>query len=219
VCSEPLSLHARAILFDSDGVLVDSNDDGDRAWSRWAGEHGLAPEDVLDGVHGRRSKETVARFLPEAQRADGVALIDELEISTAGATRPVPGAAELLRSLPGAGWAVVTSASPALLRARFAGARLPQPPVLVTGDDVREGKPAPDGYLRAAAELGVPIADCVVFEDSAAGIAAGRAAGAAHVVGVGEGALATDADPVVRDLRDIRWDGRTLDIPAGSQLH
>jgi mannitol-1-/sugar-/sorbitol-6-phosphatase len=211
-------LAARALLFDSDGVLVDSAVDGERAWTQWARDNGLAPEAVLEGVHGRRSKDTVGLHLPESGRAAGLALIEQLEIAGSAATRPIAGAVDLLRSLPVARWAVVTSASEDLLRARFAGAGLPAPPVLVNGDDVVNGKPAPDGYLRAAAELRVPIAECVVFEDSPAGIRAGRDAGVGRVIGVGERALTTHTAPVVRDLRGIRWDGNVVDIPADSLL-
>lgn len=213
-----MQLHARALLFDSDGVLVDSAVEGERAWTQWAHDNGLAPEVVLDGVHGRRSKDTVGMHLPESGRAAGLALIEQLEISGSAATRAIPGAVELLRSLPAGGWAVVTSASEELLRARFAGAGLPAPPVLVNGDDVANGKPAPDGYLRAAAALRVPIAECVVFEDSPAGIRAGHDAGAGYVIGVGERALGTDTAPVVRDLRGIHWDGTALGLPADSLL-
>jgi mannitol-1-/sugar-/sorbitol-6-phosphatase len=213
-----MKIEVRALLFDSDGVLVDSNADGDQAWRQWAGEYGIGADAVLDGVHGRRSKDTVSRFLSERERAAGLALIEKIEISGAGATRAIPGANELVRAVPNTRWAVVTSASEALLRARFAGAGLPVPGVVITGDDVQNGKPAPDGYLLAAAKLGVPIASCIVFEDSPAGVAAGRAAGAGHVVGVGERALDTDAQPVVRDLRGIGWDAQALHIPAEALL-
>jgi mannitol-1-/sugar-/sorbitol-6-phosphatase len=213
-----MKIEVRALLFDSDGVLVDSNADGDQAWRQWAGEYGIGAGAVLDGVHGRRSKDTVSRFLSERERAAGLALIEKIEISGAGATRAIPGANELVRAVPNTRWAVVTSASEALLRARFAGAGLPVPDVVITGDDVQNGKPAPDGYLLAAAKLGVPISSCIVFEDSPAGVAAGRAAGAGHVVGVGERALDTDAQPVVRDLRGIGWDAQALHIPAEALL-
>ncbi len=213
-----MKLEARALLFDSDGVLVDSNADGDQAWRQWAGEYGIGVDAVLDGVHGRRSMDTVSGFLPEPERAAGLALIEKIEISGAGATRAIPGADELVRAVPNTQWAVVTSASQALLRARFAGAGLPVPDSVITGDDVQTGKPAPDGYLLAAARLDVPISACVVFEDSPAGVAAGRSAGAGYVVGVGQRALDTDAQPVVRDLRGIRWDGQSVHIPAEALL-
>jgi sugar-phosphatase len=206
------------LLFDCDGVLVDSAADDERAWTQWAAEHGLSTPDVLVGIHGRRSQETVALFLPEDQRATGLARIDELEIEGAGATRPIPGAPELLGALPAHGWAVVTSAAPILLRARLRGAGVPIGPVLVTADDVSRGKPAPDGYLRAADLLGQPISACVVFEDSPTGVASARSAGAAAVIGVGERALPTDADVVVADLRGVNWDGVALLIDDASLL-
>jgi sugar-phosphatase len=113
---------------------------------------------------------------------------------------------------------VVTSASPALLHARLTGAGLRIPPVVITAVDVEHGKPAPDGYLQAARRLGVPIAECVVFEDSPTGVSAGLAAGAGHVIGVGQRAVGTGAGPIVRDLRDSQWDGRILQLPAQSLL-
>jgi sugar-phosphatase len=124
----------------------------------------------------------------------------------------------LLRSLPGPVWAVVTSGVAVLARARLAAAALPEPTILVTADDVAAGKPAPDGYLAAAGALGLPAAQTVVLEDSAAGVAAARAAGVGAVVGVGARALATDAAPVVADLTGIRWHAGVLSIPAGSIL-
>ena len=206
-----IEIACRAVLFDCDGVLVDSKDSGNRSWSRWATEHSLDPAVVLRGVHGRRSAETVALFLPEAARAAGVAAIDGLEIDDAGGTNPIAGAPELLAALPG-NFAVVTSATRPLLQARIGAAGLTLPPVVVTAEDVHHGKPAPDGYLLAAERLGVAIGDCVVVEDSLTGIRAGRAANAGFVLGVGAEAVASDADQVVTDLRAYTWTGAGLAI-------
>lgn len=213
-----MRIDGQGLLFDCDGVLVDSAAEDERAWAQWAVERGLAADDVLAGVHGRRSRETVARYLPEDQRAAGLARIDDLQLEAASASRPIPGAPELLSALPPDGWAIVTSATLMLLRARLRGAGVPIGPVLVTADDVERGKPAPDGYLRAAELLRQPIADCVVFEDSPNGVAAGRSAGAGAVIGVGERALLTDADVVVADLRGVSWDGRTVLVDDASLL-
>jgi sugar-phosphatase len=172
---------------DCDGVLVDAATDDERSWSQWAGEHGLAAQDVLRRIRGRRSRETVAAFLPEDQRAAGLARIDQLEIDGADATRPIRGAPELLGGLPLIGWAVVTSATPVLLRARLRGAGVPIGPVLVTAEDVDRGKPAPDGYLKAAELVGQSISACVVFEDSPTGVAAGRSAGAKRAASPAQG--------------------------------
>jgi sugar-phosphatase len=210
-------LPCRAVLFDNDGVLVDSVASGERGWRRWAVEFGLDPAQVLAGVHGRRSKDTVALHLPAEQREKALQRIDELEVADAGNTTAIPGAQALVAGLPG-NWAVVTSAAGPLLRARLMAAGLPQPPVAVTAGDVQAGKPSPEGYLRAAAELDVAISDCIVIEDSPTGIRAGRSAGAGHVVGVGTSALGTDAKPVIRDLRGLRWVDGALQIPGKSQL-
>jgi sugar-phosphatase len=210
-------LPALGVLFDCDGVLVDSVASGQRGWSQWAREYGLDPALVLEGVHGRRSADTVALHLPAGQRQVALQRIDAIELADAENTSAVPGAADLIASLSD-NWAVVTSAAPALVRARLAAAGLPLPRVLVTAADVKKGKPAPDCYLLAAAGLGLAPVDCIVIEDSSTGIRAGRDAGAGHVVGVGPSALATDAAPVVRDLRGLRWEGVGLQIPASARL-
>ena len=199
------------VLFDCDGVLVDSTEASEEAWTTWAHHYGLSPAAVLAGIHGRRSVETVADHLPEEQRAEATARIDGLEVATADRTRPIPGAAALLRSIPPTSYAVVTSAPRELCRARLAAAGVPAPPVLVTSEDVMRGKPAPDCYLLGAARMGVAPAACVVVEDSHNGIAAARAAGVGFVVGVGESADARDVDAVVPDLTAVGWrDGRLL---------
>lgn len=205
------------VLFDSDGVLVDSTASGEAAWTEWARRYDLEPSRVLRGVHGRRSADTVRRFLPPARFDSALRAIEDIEIAAAAGTAGIAGAAQLLARLP-SNWAVVTSASPALATTRLRAAGLPLPPVLVTAADVAAGKPAPDGYLEAARRLLLPISDCVVLEDSANGVQAGHAAGAGRVVGVGERALATEAGIVVRDLTGIRWEHDSLAIPAGSLL-
>lgn len=209
--ADGFEIRCRAVLFDSDGVLVDSKDSGTKAWVRWAEQYGLDPDAVLDNMHGRRSIDTVSGFLPEADRAAGAAAIEELEIADAGPTKPIPGAADLLPTLAG-NWAVITSATEPLLRARFAAAGLELPEVVVTSADVSAGKPAPDGYLLAAERLGVPIGDCVVVEDSLNGIEAGHAAGAGSILGIGHDALESDAETVVLDLRACSWSGTGLRI-------
>ncbi|WP_378732171.1 HAD-IA family hydrolase [Nocardia brasiliensis] len=188
-----------AVLFDCDGVLVDSVDSGERSWRRWAHEYGLDPTEVLRGIHGRRSADTVRLFLPADAQEAGLARIEDIEISEAVDTAALPGVHQLLNRMT-ADWAIVTSASPALLQARLRAAGIPPPPVTITAADVSVGKPAPDGYLLAAHKLGSPIEHCVVFEDSVTGVAAGIAAGPRRVVGVGAQALDTPADIVVRDL-------------------
>jgi len=195
----------RAALFDSDGVLVDSRRAAETAWSRWAERHGLDPQAVLDGMHGRRSRDTVAQHLDADAVEQATAEIDGYELDSAAQTAEIPGAAALLRSIPDPARAVVSSASRALLSARLSAAGVPLPATLISGELVGKGKPAPDPYLIAAEALRVPITECVIFEDSENGIRAGRAAGAAAVIGVGEAALGQGCDAVIPELTAARW--------------
>jgi len=198
----PRDLPAEAVLFDCDGVLVDSDASVVAAWSRWSRDLGLDPDEVVPQVHGRRAADTVEALVAAPERAAARERIDRYELDAAAEVTAVPGAAALTAALPAGRWAVVTSGTRALATARLAAAGVPAPAVVVTADDVQAGKPAPDGYRLAAGRLGVDVARCVVVEDAASGVAAARAAGVAAVVGVGERALATDADVVVRDLRE-----------------
>ncbi len=212
-----LVLPCRGLLFDSDGVLVDSDSSVLFSWSRWARRHRLDPELVLGLVHGRRSADTVALLVAQGERAGALAMIDRFEVEDAATVTPCAGAGELLATLPHAAWAVVTSAVRPLAVARLSAAGLPRPSVLVTADDVADGKPAPEGYLRAAALLGVPVEECLVLEDSDAGVAAGRAAGA-RVLGVSGRALGTDADLVVNDLSGLHFDGTAVHVAPDTVL-
>ena len=165
-------------------------------------------------VHGRRSADTVALLVDDpAERGAALGRIDCLEIEAAGLTTALPGALDLLTSLPHGSWAVVTSGVTALARARLGAAGLPVPPVLIAADDVARGKPAPDGYLAAAEKLGLDPAEAVVFEDSVAGARAGAAAGA-YVIGVGPRGLATEARVVVPDLSGVTWQDGVLHLTA-----
>ncbi len=215
--SRGVTLPARGLLFDNDGVLVDSDAAVTTSWSRWATEQGLDPAGVVAVVHGRRSADTVADLVPGARRVEATALIDRYELEDAETVPAVPGAADLLASLPAEVWAVVTSGTPALATARLTAAGLPLPEAMVTGPDVTAGKPHPECYRLGARALGLRPEETVVLEDSPAGVAAGRAAGA-RVVGIGERALAAGADVVVRDLTGLRWADGVLSVPAGAVL-
>lgn len=198
-------LMCRALLFDMDGVLIDSTAHVDRVWRRWAEERDVDPDAVLAIAHGRRTEEVLASVAPHLATAEEVALLEGRDEQDHAGIGPVPGAASLLGSLPAGRYAVVTSAPTHLARARFADVGLPDPPALVSGDDVAQGKPAPEGYLAGAALLGVAPADCVVFEDAPPGIEAGDAAGM-RVVGVATTYKGNDlrgAHAVVRDLSDV----------------
>ncbi|HEY8302516.1 MAG TPA: HAD-IA family hydrolase [Jatrophihabitans sp.] len=201
-------LPAAAILFDCDGVLVDSDASVYSAWRRWALAQELDPDEVSDVVHGRRAADTVAALLPPERRAGAELLINAYEVDDAGAVTAIAGAAELVAAVPC--WAVVTSGRRELAIARLRAAGLPVPPVLVTAEDVRHGKPHPEGYLAGARGLGIDPADTIVVEDAAAGIAAARAAGVGAVVGIGRPGLDTDA--WTADLTGLRWTGSGLTV-------
>ncbi|AQU70232.1 HAD-IA family hydrolase [Streptomyces niveus] len=213
-----LDIPCEGLLFDNDGVLVDSDHGVDQSWSQWARDRSLLPEQVTAMVHGRRSADTVALLVTDPkERPAALAAIDRLEVEAAATTTALPGALSFLESLPRDRWAVVTSGVTVLAQARLAAAGLPTPPVLITADDVSHGKPAPAGYRTAAEKLGFAPARTVVFEDSTAGAKAGAAAGAT-VIGVGRRALATDATVVVRDLRGLTWHDGVLTLAAADLL-
>ncbi len=193
----PFRLPVDAVIFDCDGVLVDSDAAVVGAWRDWAVAWGLDPEHVLSSIHGRPARESVALLLPPAERAEATADIDDRELRQAGIVCAIPGAADLIASLPADRWAVVTSATLALYRARLVKTGLPEPVILVTADDILRGKPDPEGYRQALDRLRVTADRAVVFEDTPAGIAAALAAGVGFVVGVGPRAVGSAASVVV----------------------
>lgn len=171
------------LLFDVDGVLLDSTAAYIRVWRRWADVRGLDPELVVSLTHGRRAIDTVREVAPHIDYVDERTLFKGLfEVELPNITS-MPGAAELLARLPAGGWGCVTSAGRNWVAARFDDAGLPLPGALVTAEDVDRGKPDPACYLLGAQRLDRPPADCWVVEDAAAGIQAGHAAGM-QVVGL-----------------------------------
>jgi HAD superfamily hydrolase (TIGR01509 family) len=172
----------RAVLFDMDGTLVDSDAAVERAWHTWAREYGVDPDKVLATAHGRPSEPTVREARPDLDDtavARAAARQLDLQYTDLDDVREVPGARDLLRMLDvlGLPWAIVTSADRRLTTVRLDAAGLPTPDTLVTSEDIAEGKPSPEGYLKAAAALGVDPAACLVVEDSEPGLAAGYGAG------------------------------------------
>ncbi|WP_238439593.1 HAD-IA family hydrolase [Microbacterium sp. JZ31] len=200
-----ITLEARAVLLDMDGTLVDSTSVVERLWLEWTEKQGLDPDAVLALIHGRQAKDSMAVLLPERPVEINIAEAREMlarETAETEGVVEIPGAAVLLRALADAPHALVTSADLELARARMTAAGMSVPRVAVTADDVTASKPDPEGFLLAARKLGVEPADCVVFEDSHAGIQAGRAAGM-RVIGVGEAAAAHDPTHALRDLRQV----------------
>ena len=167
-----------AVLFDLDGVLVDSTPSVERVWREWANLHGLDVADILAVAHGRRTAETISLVAPHLDAAAEAKRLETREIEDTAAVLPIEGAAALLETLPSERWAVVTSGTRALAHARLRACGLPIPQTFVGAEDVQRGKPDPECYLRGARLLGVRPDRCVVVEDAPSGVAAGRAAGA-----------------------------------------
>lgn len=170
-------ISCQAVIFDLDGVLVDSTASVEHAWRVWAELRRLSVNDILAVTYGRRSIETMRLVAPHLATDREAEALNLLQARDTSRDVPVSGAQALLAALPSQGWAIVTSGSSILAHACLQAVGLPVPLVLVTGEDVTQGKPDPQGYLKAAARLGVPPEHCLVFEDAPVGIAAGQAAG------------------------------------------
>ena len=160
-----------------DGVLVNSGNAVERVWRKWAIAHNLDPAYVVEHAHGRRSAETLRVVAPELEASQENLKVEQMEIEDKEGVVAVPGAIELLSSLPQDRFTIVTSATPALAVARLQHVGIPVPDRFITADDVVNGKPSPEPYLKGAALLGLAPEDCLVFEDTPAGIQAAKAAG------------------------------------------
>lgn len=201
------SIRCRGVLFDLDGVLVDSTPAVARVWAGWAREHGFDPDKTVREAHGKPSIATIRELLPHANHEEENREVERREIADVEGVIPLPGAIELLRALQIEQWAIVTSCTRPLAWVRIEAAGLPKPKYLVTSTDVRNGKPDPEPYLKGAQVLGVSASDCVVLEDAPAGIRAGKAAGA-RVVALRTTASdpeleAAGADWIVRDCNEL----------------
>ena len=175
------AIRCSAILFDMDGVLIDSTPAVARVWSRWALAHGFDPETVVHRAHGRPSRTTIRELMPgvtdiDIDREDRE--VEQMEIEDLDGMVLLPGARQLLNALPPDRWTIATSCTRSLAEVRLRAAGLPIPKTMVTSSDVKIGKPDPEPYLKAAAKLGFAASDCIVVEDAPAGVIAGKAAGA-----------------------------------------
>ncbi|MEN0021829.1 HAD-IA family hydrolase [Microbacterium sp. LWO14-1.2] len=196
---------ARAVLLDMDGTLVDSTAVVERLWLAWAEPHGLDPATVLSVVHGRQGHQSMAIMLPERDHAVNLLENERMlatEASDVDGVVEIRGAGDLLRALAEVPHAIVTSANVPLMNARMGEAGLTVPQLVVTAESVSASKPDPEGFLLGAKLLGVDPADCVVFEDSGAGIQAAHAAGM-RVIGIGAHAAAHAPEYQVADLTQV----------------
>jgi mannitol-1-/sugar-/sorbitol-6-phosphatase len=175
------SLPCHGVLFDLDGVLVDSTPAVARVWAWWARQHGFDADKVVREAHGKPSIATIRELLPNADHDAENREVERREIEDVEGVIPLPGAVELLRAISLEKWAIVTSCTRRLAEVRIAAAGLPKPKHMVTSTDIRNGKPDPEPYLKGAQILSAASPECVVIEDAPAGIRAGKAAGA-HVV-------------------------------------
>jgi sugar-phosphatase len=200
-----LNLTCKAVLFDMDGTLVDSGAVVERAWGRWAARHGIPLETVLSFSHGRPTIATMEHFLPARDHTGELQEMDGYEETQLEGILAVPGATQVVNALQNHSWAIVTSAWRKLAEARVLAAGLPLPKVIVPVDEIRNGKPHPEGFLQAAGRLGVAPKDCLVFEDTRPGIEAGMSAGM-QVVGLLTTVSAQQLNhhPLIRDFRDVR---------------
>ncbi len=173
-----IAIRCSALLFDLDGVLIDSTPAVSRVWYRWAVEHGLVPETVVRMAHGRPSRSTIRELLPNADIDHEDREVERREIVDLDGVVLLPGARELLNILPPERWTIATSCTRPLAEVRLRAAGLPIPKTMITSSDVKIGKPDPEPYLKASAKLGFAASDCIVVEDVPAGIRAGKAAGA-----------------------------------------
>jgi sugar-phosphatase len=195
-----------AILFDLDGVLVDSTRAVDREWRDWARRKGVDGDAVMAIAHGVRTIEVIRRVAPHLEAEAEVLELESREANHQEGVSVMPGAVALVGSIPEGRWGVVTSGTRLLASARLRFCGLPVPKVLVTADDVEHGKPHPEPYLKGAEKLGFKPDDCLVIEDAPAGIRAGRAAGM-KVVGITSTYAASklgEADAVVAGLAQIQ---------------
>jgi mannitol-1-/sugar-/sorbitol-6-phosphatase len=201
-------IHCLGVLFDLDGVLVDSTPAVARCWTKWSLRHGFVAEDVVRIAHGRPSIATMRELLPNADHEAANDEMERWEIEDLDGVVPLPGAMQLLQSLPMETWAIVTSCTRPLAEVRIRAAGLPMPRHLVTAADVRKGKPDPEPYIKGATGLGLAPQDCVVMEDAPAGIRAGKSA-QASVIAVrttvpDEELSAAGADWIVKNLDSVR---------------
>lgn len=201
-----------AVLFDMDGVLVDSTPAVARVWTSWALEHGFDPDEVVRKAHGRPSLATIIELLPHGDHHAENREVERLEIEDIADVVALPGALGLLQAIPEARWTIVTSATRRLAEVRLRAAGLPVPMHLVTASDLQRGKPFPDPYLKGAEILGIAPADCIVAEDAASGVRSGKGAGARvlalRTTSTDAELLSAGADWIANDLSALHFEPR-----------
>ena len=203
-----LTFACSAILFDLDGVFVDSTSAVDLEWRLWAREHDIDEEKVIAIAHGVRTLEVIRAVAPHLDAEAEVRRLESREADHQEGVAVMPGAADLVRGIPDGRWCVVTSGTRPLATARLKWAGVPVPAVMVTADDVKNGKPHPEPYLKGAERLGFSPSECLVIEDAPAGIESAHAGGM-KVIGMASTFVAerlAAANAVVTSLGQIQVD-------------
>ena len=218
-----MKIECRGVLFDLDGVLVDSTPAVARVWTQWANKHGFVPEEVVRRAHGRPSITTIRELLPHADHEAENREVERGEIEDVEGVVPLPGALEILQAVPQNRWAIATSCTRRLAEVRIRAAGLPLPKHMITSNDVQRGKPDPEPYIKAAKILGFASADCIVIEDAPAGIRAGKASGA-RVLALRTTApdpelTQSGADWIANDLASLRLNSSSDRDQLGLILH
>jgi sugar-phosphatase len=214
-----LIVECKGLLFDMDGVLISSIGAVNRCWRRWAEHYAVPNADKFVVRHGTRAFEILMELRPDftpEQAAEGLRLIEDMEIEDVSDLKVLPGVRELLGSLPPERWTIVTSATRRLMVGRMKAAGLPQPEKLIAGDDVVHGKPHPEPYMTGAKLLGFSSAECIVVEDAPSGVGSGKAAGS-RVLGVlgthsAKDLFAAGADWVTESLVDVKAVNNAADL-------
>ena len=200
-------IRCSAVLFDMDGVLIDSTPAVARVWRWWAERHGFDPEVVTRQAHGRPNSETMRELLPNGDYAAETRAVEQRELEDVADVVALPGAAEILRALPKERWTIVTSATRQLAEVRLRAAGLPLPQAMVTASELNRGKPHPEAYQKGAAALRTAPSECLVIEDAPSGVHSGKAAGA-QVLALcttisGDELLAAGADWLAENLASL----------------
>jgi sugar-phosphatase len=210
------TVSTQALLFDMDGVLINSIPAVERVWSRWAAERGFNVHEVLRHAHGRPSIATLRDLLPDADHEAENRIIEQAEIDDVEGIVPLPGVKELLAALPHDRWAIVTSCTRPLAEVRIRAAGLPTPELFITANEIMHGKPNAEPYLKGAAGLGFSPEQCIVVEDALAGIASGKNAGARVIAFTTTASIddlvAAGPDWLLKDCSAIRLDGSKPDL-------
>jgi sugar-phosphatase len=204
--SEVVRVETKGLLFDMDGVLISSIGSVVRCWRIWAKQYNIPNADTYEVPHGVRAIDIIRSLRPDIDPLEGLQVIEDLEIADTSDLRVLPGAKELLESLPSERWAIVTSATRRLMLSRLEAAGLPVPGRIVSADEVEKGKPDPEPYRKGAQLLGCTPDECIVVEDAPSGVGAGKAAGSRVLGVVGTHTLAQldQADWIVGSLENVQ---------------